>query len=50
MPRFLDDLRAALKDGSKGRKPVLARHVAEELTAHDPLAAHAEAELGIHLG
>jgi VIT1/CCC1 family predicted Fe2+/Mn2+ transporter len=35
---------------SKGLKPGVARHVAEELTAHDALAAHAEAELGIHLG
>lgn len=35
---------------SKGLKPGLARHVAEELTAHDPLAAHAEAELGIDPG
>ena len=32
---------------SKGLQPGLARHVAEELTAHDSLAAHAEAELGI---
>ena len=32
---------------AKGLQPGLARHVAERLTAHDPLAAHAEAELGI---
>jgi VIT1/CCC1 family predicted Fe2+/Mn2+ transporter len=32
---------------SKGLQPGLARQVAEQLTAHDALAAHAEAELGI---
>ncbi|MFB6888011.1 VIT family protein [Kitasatospora sp. NPDC056327] len=32
----------------KGLSPQLARQVATELTAHDPLAAHAEAELGIN--
>ena len=32
---------------SKGLQPGLARQVAERLTAHDALAAHAEAELGI---
>ena len=32
---------------SKGLQPRLARQVAEQLTAHDALAAHAEAELGI---
>ncbi|MEE1788249.1 VIT family protein [Streptomyces sp. SP17BM10] len=32
---------------AKGLTPRLARQVAVELTAHDPLAAHAEAELGI---
>ncbi|MGA5820946.1 VIT1/CCC1 transporter family protein [Kitasatospora sp. NPDC094028] len=32
---------------AKGLTPHLARQVAVELTAHDPLAAHAEAELGI---
>ncbi|MFE6869002.1 VIT family protein [Kitasatospora sp. NPDC057692] len=32
----------------KGLSPHLARQVATELTAHDPLAAHAEAELGIN--
>ena len=32
---------------AKGLQPGLARHVAERLTARDPLAAHAEAELGI---
>jgi VIT1/CCC1 family predicted Fe2+/Mn2+ transporter len=31
----------------KGLSPALARQVAEELTARDALAAHAEAELGI---
>jgi VIT1/CCC1 family predicted Fe2+/Mn2+ transporter len=33
--------------GAKGISPDLARRVAEELTAHDQLGAHAEAELGI---
>lgn len=32
---------------AKGLSPGLARQVAEQLTAHDALAAHAEAELGI---
>ena len=32
---------------SRGLSPDLARQVATELTAHDPLAAHAEAEYGI---
>jgi vacuolar iron transporter family protein len=32
---------------SRGLSPGLARQVAAELTAHDPLAAHAEAEYGI---
>jgi vacuolar iron transporter family protein len=32
---------------SKGLEAGLARHVAEQLMARDPLAAHAEAELGI---
>jgi VIT1/CCC1 family predicted Fe2+/Mn2+ transporter len=32
---------------SKGLQPRLARQVAEQLTVHDALAAHAEAELGI---
>jgi vacuolar iron transporter family protein len=32
---------------AKGLSPELAREVAEQLTAHDALAAHAEAELGI---
>ncbi|MGF1645568.1 MAG: VIT family protein [Kineosporiaceae bacterium] len=32
---------------AKGISPGLARRVAEELTAHDGLGAHAEAELGI---
>jgi vacuolar iron transporter family protein len=34
---------------SRGLSPGLARQVAAELTAHDPLAAHAEAEYGITL-
>jgi hypothetical protein len=32
---------------SKGPPPDLSRYVAEQLTTRDPLAAHAEAELGI---
>ena len=32
---------------SRGLSPELARQVAEELTAHDALAAHAEIELGL---
>jgi vacuolar iron transporter family protein len=32
---------------SKGLPPDLSRYVAEQLTARDPLGAHAEAELGI---
>ncbi|HZI97565.1 MAG TPA: VIT family protein, partial [Actinomycetales bacterium] len=32
---------------AKGLRPDLARQVAEQLTAHDALAAHAETELGI---
>jgi VIT1/CCC1 family predicted Fe2+/Mn2+ transporter len=32
---------------SRGLSPDLARHVAVQLTAHDALAAHAEAEYGI---
>jgi VIT1/CCC1 family predicted Fe2+/Mn2+ transporter len=35
---------------SRGLSPDLARQVAVELTAHDALAAHAEAEYGITLG
>jgi vacuolar iron transporter family protein len=31
----------------KGLSPTTARQVADELTAHDPFAAHAEVELGI---
>src|SRR5450755_2683264 len=31
----------------RGLAPGVAWQVAEQLTAHDPLAAHAEAELGI---
>ena len=34
----------------KGLSPALARQVAEELTAHDALGAHAETELGIDPG
>jgi len=41
----LDEL-ASLYEG-KGLSPATARKVAEELTAHDAFAAHAEAELGI---
>lgn len=37
---------AAIYEG-KGLSPATARQVAVELTAHDPLGAHAEAELGI---
>ncbi len=44
----LDEL-AALYEG-KGLSPVTARTVAEELTAHDAFAAHAEIELGISPG
>jgi len=40
----LDEL-AALLEG-KGLLPATARGVAEELTDHDPMAAHAEIELG----
>jgi vacuolar iron transporter family protein len=40
----LDEL-AALYEG-KGLSPATARTVAEELTDHDPIAAHAEVELG----
>ncbi len=32
----------------RGLEPALARQVAEQLMAHDPLAAHARDELGIH--
>ncbi|MFJ2370411.1 VIT family protein [Microbacterium sp. NPDC087665] len=32
---------------AKGLRPATARQVAEELTLHDPLTAHLEAELGI---
>ncbi len=35
---------------ARGLSPGLARQVAEELTAHDALAAHAEAEYGIAPG
>jgi len=41
----LDELTAIYE--SKGLDPELARTVAEQLTAHDALAAHAEAELRI---
>src|SRR5262249_54733482 len=35
---------------SRGLEPALALQVAEQLTAHDALAAHARDELGIHEG
>ena len=35
---------------AKGLTPRLARHIAERLTEHDALGAHAEAELGIDPG
>ena len=41
----LDELASLYED--KGLSPATARKVAEELTAHDAYAAHAEAELGI---
>lgn len=41
----LDELAGLYED--KGVQPDLARKVAEQLTAKDPLRAHAEAELGI---
>jgi vacuolar iron transporter family protein len=41
----LDELTGLLQ--GKGLSPQLARAVAEQLTAHDALAAHAEVELGI---
>lgn len=41
----LDELASLYED--KGLSPATARKVAEELTAHDAFAAHAEAELGI---
>lgn len=41
----LDELAAIYEQ--KGVEPDLARKVAEQLTARDPLRAHAEAELGI---
>lgn len=41
----LDELTALYRD--KGLDERTAREVAEQLTAHDALAAHAEAELGI---
>ncbi|MER5356292.1 VIT family protein [Kitasatospora sp. NPDC002551] len=41
----LDELTGLLT--AKGLTPQLARQVALELTAHDPLTAHAEVELGI---
>ena len=41
----LDELTALYRE--KGLSPRLAREVAEQLHAHDALAAHAEAELGI---
>jgi vacuolar iron transporter family protein len=45
-PAFeLDELQAIYVD--RGLEPALARQVAEQLTAHDALAAHARDELGI---
>ncbi len=41
----LDELTAIYT--AKGLSPALARRVARELTAHDALGAHAEAELGL---
>ena len=41
----LDELAALY--AARGLSPQLARQVAEELTAHDALAAHAEVELGL---
>lgn len=41
----LDELTSIYRD--KGLSPELAREVAKQLTAHDALGAHAEAELGI---
>ncbi len=41
----LEELASLYED--KGLSPATARKVAEELTAHDAFAAHAEAELGI---
>lgn len=41
----LEELAGLYED--KGVEPALARRVAEQLTAKDPLRAHAEAELGI---
>ena len=38
-----------LSDREQGLPPDLSRYVAEQLTARDPLGAHAEAELGIDL-
>ncbi|HEY2450548.1 MAG TPA: VIT family protein [Mycobacterium sp.] len=40
----LDELTALLE--AKGLRPATARRVAEELTDHDPMGAHAEIELG----
>ena len=46
MPRQeLDELTDLYR--TKGLSPELAREVAEQLTAHDALAAHAEVELGL---
>jgi hypothetical protein len=43
-------VRRSAGDGLGEYVSVSSQHVAEELTAHDPLDGHAEAELGIHLG
>ncbi|HZA08855.1 VIT family protein [Mycobacterium sp.] len=44
----LEELTASLQ--SRGLSPQTARKVAEELSAHDPIAAHAEVEYGIDPG
>ncbi|MDZ7925528.1 MAG: VIT family protein [Marinagarivorans sp.] len=46
-PKFeLRELTAIYQN--RGLEPALARQVAEQLTAHDALAAHARDELGLH--
>ena len=44
--RELEELTGIYRD--RGLDPALARQVAEQLTAHDALAAHARDELGFH--
>ena len=44
--RELDELAGIYEE--RGLEPALARTVAEQLTAHDALAAHARDELGFH--